>query len=423
MLLLLASGMVACTDTAVFPAGPSDDHSIEPTIIVDTTGMNIPAEAITVARAIEIGDSIGVGNTTTGYYYVKGFIKKFGSKHEDGMNNYGNAIFYMYDGKTSGRDFEAYQIYNIKGERFTSLIQLAVGDYVVVRTRITNYNTTIETPGKGEAYLYASNNPYAYEDFSPEIEIDTTGAISCAEAVQRGSGYAVVVGYATSVSAKSAGQQTVWMSDAMDGAKTFQAYYCNVKGEVVVGDYLAVEGTILVYNTTTEIKNGNMQVLRPAPKQYDYLTEDFASGIGDFTIEDQGSYPVAVWSHVPGEIPCMRALGQDASGQAIATESWLISPAIDLSEATAPQLSFSHKAQNVVDETTGLSVYISTDGETWSEMAIPNPPASKRYTESGDIDLTTLAGSSEARIALVYRSTTTAAPGWSVNNIYIGEYK
>lgn len=426
ILSVIAGMLAACNDALNFPESPAEDTLIEIVTPPDTTGMNIPAEAITVAQAIVIGDSIGSGGTTNKSYYVKGFVKKFGSKHADGITGYGNATFYIYDGKNSGRDFEAYQIYGINGQPFTSLEQIAVGDYVVVYGRITNYNGTIETPGKGEAYMYASNNPKAYQDFSPDIFIDTTGCITCAEAVALGEGHAVVVGYAVKPSAKSGKQQTVWMSDdPNDENGTFEAYLCNTKTEIAKGDFIAVEGDITVYNTTTEIKNGDMMILRQAPRQYDYFIEDFADGQGSFTIRDDDDYPIAIWTAKDGDYPCMQAYAVDGSSNKIESTSRLVSPALDLSEAVAPKLTFSHYHQQASDAQTELTLEISRDGVTWTPVTIPTYSGGSKptYVTSGDIDLSALAGSGEARIAFVYTSTTSSAPKWCVRNILVCEFK
>jgi hypothetical protein len=425
ILSVLAGLLAGCSDSFNFPANPTEDTLIEIVTPPDTAGMNIPAEAITVAQAIAIGDSIGPNGLTKEKYYIKGFVKKFGSKHADGITGYGNATFYIYDGKSSGRDFEAYQIYGINGKPFTSLEQILVGDYVVVCGQITNYNGTIETPGKGEAYLYASNNAKAYQDFSPEIIIDTTGCITCAQAIAQADGHAVVVGYAARPSAKSGKQQTVWMSDdPNDENGTFEAYLCNVNGEVVKGDFIAVEGDITVYNTITEIKNGNMVVLRQAPRQYDYFIEDFAAGMGSFTIQNDDNYPIDIWTAKSGDYPCMQAYAVNGEDKIEAT-SRLVSPALDLSEAVAPKLTFSHYHQQAASAQTELTLEISRDGITWTPVTIPTYSGGTKptYVSSGDIDLTALAGSDEARIAFVYKSTTASAPRWCVRNILISEYK
>lgn len=426
LILSVIAGMTAaCTDAFNFPENPAEDTKIEIVTPPDTTGMNIPANAITVAEAIAIGDSIGAGSTTSQRYYIKGFVKKFGSKHADGMTGYGNGTFYIYDGKTGGRDFEAYQVYGIDGEPFTSLEQVMLGDYVVIYGQITNYNGTIETPGQGAAYMYASSNPKAYQSFAPEIHIDTTGCITCAEAVAQASGHAVVVGYAIKPNPKSGLQQTVWMADDPEAANgIFEAYLCNTNTEIVKGDFIAVEGDITVYNTTTEISKGNMMVLRPAPREYDYFVESFAGGIGGFSIVDDDAYPIDIWTEIDGDYPCMQAYAVYNDGN-IETVSRLVSPAIDLSEAVTPVLTFSHYHRYASAPTEELTLEISTNGEDWLPIDIPTYSGGSKpnFVSSGDIDLSALAGETEARIAFVYRSTTASAPKWCVRNILISEYR
>lgn len=92
-------------------------------------------------------------------YYIHGFVKNFNSsKHEEGIKNFGNALFYITDDNTlTGDDFYCYQVYYLGGKKFTSTDQIKVGDEVIVYGKITNYNGTYETVGKGAAYIYSLN--------------------------------------------------------------------------------------------------------------------------------------------------------------------------------------------------------------------------------------------------------------------------
>ena len=139
------------------PGGGTTVDSIAP----DTTGWNIPAECLTVAQAREICAELESGATTGTKYYVKGWVKKLASKHEEGVTKYNNAVFYIEDvkGANSQEDFEAYQVYGPNGSKITSLDQVVVGDYVVLYGELTNYNGTYETVGKGAAYIWKSTNP------------------------------------------------------------------------------------------------------------------------------------------------------------------------------------------------------------------------------------------------------------------------
>lgn len=119
------------------------------------------------------------GATTTDKVYVKGYVKKFASKHSDGIASYGNALFYITDdleGQVTP-DFYCYQVYYLKGQKFTSEDQIKLGDEVVVYGQLTNYNGTYETVGKGAAYCYSINGQTEAGDTPvPSDAVDVTVA-------------------------------------------------------------------------------------------------------------------------------------------------------------------------------------------------------------------------------------------------------
>ena len=173
IMLIMAVAFAAC-ETPVPPVddpskpgnGNQNQDSTEVTPPVDgeapdTIGWNIPAECLTVSQAREICSALESGATTGTKYYVKGWVKKLASKHEEGVTTYGNGVFYIEDvkGANSQDDFEAYQVYGLNGEKLTSLDQVLVGDYVVLYGELTNYQGTYETVGKGAAYIWNSTNP------------------------------------------------------------------------------------------------------------------------------------------------------------------------------------------------------------------------------------------------------------------------
>ena len=95
--------------------------------------------------------------------------------------------------------------------------------------------------------------------------------ISCAEAANIAKSLShnkptsetyTVVGYVTETNGElSRGQQIFWMADTKDGGRVFQSYWCNVPEVMQVGDYVAVTGKIMRYNSTYEIKNGDVTLL------------------------------------------------------------------------------------------------------------------------------------------------------------------
>lgn len=136
---------------------PADPTKITP----DPEGADVPEGTLTVYEALHIGDSIGSGKTTTDEYYIKGWVSKLHSTHASGVTSYGNGTFFITptnDGTTASITFEAYQVYGKNKQKLTSADQVAVGDFVVLRGKITNYNGTVETVGRGAAYIYYSTN-------------------------------------------------------------------------------------------------------------------------------------------------------------------------------------------------------------------------------------------------------------------------
>jgi len=172
ILVALVAALSACEDNATkkamnYPSWPSEENWTYDT--VDCSALCcVPAEAITVKKAVEIGKALGSGGTSDEYYYIKGLVKGFNtSKHEEGMTGYGNAVFYIQDNLKTNIEFYGYQVMGLNGAKFTSLDQLKIGDFVVIYSKITNYNGTIETTSKGTACITCTTNELCY----PEMDV------------------------------------------------------------------------------------------------------------------------------------------------------------------------------------------------------------------------------------------------------------
>lgn len=122
--------------------------------------IDIPDSAITVAQARTICSQLASGASTPEKYYVKGWVQNVASGHADAVANYGNGLFYMSDISTgtSTRTFYAYQVMGKDGKRIPAAEAVAAGDYVVIYGKLTNYNGTYETEGRGTAQIYSSTN-------------------------------------------------------------------------------------------------------------------------------------------------------------------------------------------------------------------------------------------------------------------------
>lgn len=86
-----------------------------------------------------------------------------------------------------------------------------------------------------------------------------------------------ITGYVTNVvSAVSKGQQTFWMDDEKGDKKTFESYYCNLPADdqntLNIGDQVKIVGKIMKYNTTPEMKNGDITIIERVVVKRDTFT-------------------------------------------------------------------------------------------------------------------------------------------------------
>lgn len=164
LFLAIASlALCACENNATkkamsYPVWPEEEVFVYDTIDCSKLCC-VPKNAITVREAVEIGKALGSGGTSEEFYYIKGIVKSFNtSKHESGMKDYGNGCFYIVDNTSTNIEFYGYQVYGLNGTPFTSIDQLKIGDFVVICSKITNYNGTIETTSRGSAYIVCTTN-------------------------------------------------------------------------------------------------------------------------------------------------------------------------------------------------------------------------------------------------------------------------
>ena len=153
------------------------------------------------------------------------------------------------------------------------------------------------------------------------------------------------------------------------------------------------------------------------------FSESFANGQGAFTIQDINLAGLTyVWTYMTN-FKCMKANGYYQGAHA--TESWLVSPQIDLSGVDAATLKFDH-AVAFADAQGYFFVMVSTNytGDvttaTWTELNIgtwPEPNPSWVF-EGATADLSAFVGQN-VTIAFKYTSTEDHCPAWEVKNVVV----
>ena len=150
----------------------------------------------------------------------------------------------------------------------------------------------------------------------------------------------------------------------------------------------------------------------------DLYSYDFkANGQGEWTINnvtlpDGISY---VWNYD-------NRFGMKASayvsGTNYETESWLVSPVLDLSEAESATLAFSHaRKYGNLDQ---LSVRAKAGEGDWLNLEVSAwPDGSSWDFVNATADMADFAGEAEVQVAFVYTSSTTAGATWEIGTVAI----
>ena len=155
--------------------------------------------------------------------------------------------------------------------------------------------------------------------------------------------------------------------------------------------------------------------------------EPFTSDIGAFTIKDV-NVPQAlsfVWEY-SSQYKCMKATAyENATTKNYASESWLISPEIEMPAGVESYFTFEHAGGYFGNASNEATVWVSKNGGDWEELEIEskNYPTSWTFISAGNWDMDAYAGS-KIKIAFRYSSTSAKAGTWEVRNVAIlsGEY-
>ena len=225
--------------------------------------------------------------------------------------------------------------------------------------------------------------------------------------------------------------------DLKDETGTVKVYTVNNASEwgskIAVGGKVTLVGAYTLYtnsntgSTTPEVVDADIESFEggssETPAGDAIYSESFASGQGDWTIENK-NLPEglsAVWAYNE-QYKCMLASGY-AGEKNYDSESWLISPVIDLAGQASAYLEFDQAVNFFSDIATAKKqavVKIREENGSWTDLNIPQYPTALSWTflNSGSIDIKAYAGK-KIQIAFAYTSTSAKAGSWEVNNVKI----
>jgi len=160
---------------------------------------------------------------------------------------------------------------------------------------------------------------------------------------------------------------------------------------------------------------------QPEPGKPAVFEETFADGQGQFTIEDKNLPEdlTFIWKHDTYNGKSYMKASAFANNTKYASESWLVSPVIDLTKTTAPELSFSNAA-NFFSEGFSCTVKVKEEGAAdWTNLTLINPSEGMSWNfVDTSADMKAYKGK-KVQLAFVYTSTATAAGTWEVKDVKI----
>ena len=235
----------------------------------DPMGTGTETDPYNVAAANQVGATLSAGESTE-TVYIRGIV----SRIDEIDPSYGNATYCISDDGTPNNQFLVYRGYSLGGEKFTSVDELKVGDEVIVKGTITNYNGTIELNQRNE--IYSLNGVIAGGETGEGdgTEANPYSASQALEMIANGENNpdaeVYIKGKVSQIKEVSAqfGNATYWISD--DGSTETQLYvfrgkYLNgekftSEDQLKVGDEVVILGKLTTFNDDPQVGTGSKLV-------------------------------------------------------------------------------------------------------------------------------------------------------------------
>lgn len=426
-------------------------------------GSGTMTDPYTVAGVLAFIQTLGT-ETSENAVYIKGKIAAITLTYE-ASGTYGNARFTMVD-EGSTEAFTAYNVLYLGNKKWSAgQTDIKEGDEVIVCSKVFNYGgKTPETATGG--YLYSLNGETAGGGGSGD-EAKGTGTLDdpynpagAAAAVAnltwtstteyQTTDEVYVKGKISKIADKGTyndggtyGNATFYITETGESTGTeFYVYrilylgnkkYVTGQTDIKVGDEVVIYGKLMNYRGNTPEtasgcylyslngETGNTGGGGGNDNPDVIFSEAFTSSQGSFTIDNKNlpSALSAIWEF-SSQYSCMKATAYVSSTKTnYESESWLISPEIDLTAQTTAFLSFDHAGNYFGTKENEATLHISADGgTTWTAVAIPTYFTNYTFVSSGEISLASYVGK-KIKIAFRYTSTSTKAGTWEVQNVKV----
>lgn len=180
--------------------------------------------------------------------------------------------------------------------------------------------------------------------------------------------------------------------------------------------------TFAAEGLTQEVKVKQNHSFDPSAPANALFYETLEKSAGSFTIKDV-KVPEQlgfVWEH-SADYKCMKATAyENSTTNNYESESWLISPDIDMTSVSSAYLTFEHAGGYFGTASNEATVWISKAGGDWEPLVIEKGdyPASWSFIKAGNWDLKDYVGST-VKLGFKYSSTAKKAGTWEIRNVAV----
>ena len=439
-------------------------------------GTGTKDDPYTVKGVLRYIETLGADVESPQDVYIKGKISEITEAYSA---QYGNASFKIKD--DGGEVFTVYRALYLGNKKWTANdTQIKVDDEVVICGRVITFKGNTPETQQNKAYLYSLNgvtegnggsgggtgttgtpsgtgtlaDPYnvaaaraavanltwtSNDDYQTTDDVYVKGKIS------------KIADNGTYTGGGTYGNASFYIKDEGSDSEfyVFRALYLGNKKfesgqtDIKVGDEVVICGKLMNYKgNTPETAAGKAYLYslngftdggsssgsggQGSTSGTSIFSQAFkADGQGSFTIENKSELPEGVtyvWSYDDRYGMKASAYANNAN---FASESWLVSPAIDLTAAKQPVLTFRHALNyftSIDKAKEEATVWAKPEGGEWAKLSGVTYPESLSWTfvDSGEIDLSTYVGK-KIQIGFKYVSTAEKSGTWEIDAFAVKE--
>ena len=195
--------------------------------------------------------------------------------------------------------------------------------------------------------------------------------------------------------------------------------YAKFANEVLPSGSVDITGIFTRFNKTFQILLRGTDSTEICPSLKPFLTESFGESQGQFSIDNialsEGVDHVWAWASAQYG---MKA-SANISKKNYATQSRLVSPAIDLSKAKGATLTFDQAGKFFSTYANDCKVQVSTDLKNWTDLTVSEELTGQNWNfVTTTCDLKPYVGKT-IYIGFLYTSTAEAAATWEIKNVTV----